>query len=159
MSLMDRWTKKRNEMGEQEALDKMSAAEPLDQGLDETLSEALVNFKLSVHALSDAELSRPRRMAQVVRHRSWRLAVGLAMGCTLVVGGVSGGIYERHQKQETARIAAEAKAAEQQRLVAAEKARQDEEDLLAKVDSDVSRETPSAMEPLAQLMAEDEGQK
>ncbi len=56
-------------------------------------------------------------------------------------------------------IAAVARAAEQQRLVAAEKARQEEEDLLAKVDSDVSRETPSAMEPLAQLMAEDEVQK
>jgi hypothetical protein len=28
--------------------------------------------------------------------------------------------------------------------------------LLAKVDSDVSREVPSAMEPLALLMAEDE---
>jgi hypothetical protein len=30
--------------------------------------------------------------------------------------------------------------------------------LLAKVDSDVSREVPSAMEPLAQLMAGDETQ-
>jgi hypothetical protein len=127
--------------------------------MDKELSEALVNFKLSVHAWSDAELSRPRTVAQGVRRRSWRLAVGLAMGCTLVAGGVSGGVYERHQKQEAARIAAEAKVADQQRLVAAEKARQDEEDLLAKVDSDVSRETPSAMEPLAQLMAEDEVQK
>jgi len=34
-------------------------------------------------------------------------------------------------------------------------AREDEEELLAKVDSDVSRVVPSAMEPLAQLMAED----
>ena len=133
----------------------MAAGGPMDK----ELSEALVNFKLSVHAWSDAELSRPRTVAQGVRRRSWRLAVGLAMGCTLVAGGVSGGVYERHQKQEAARIAAEAKVADQQRLVAAEKARQDEEDLLAKVDSDVSRETPSAMEPLAQLMAEDEVQK
>jgi len=46
--------------------------------------------------------------------------------------------------------------AEQQRLAAQERARQEEEDLLAKVDSDVSREVPSAMEPLAQLMAGDE---
>jgi hypothetical protein len=45
---------------------------------------------------------------------------------------------------------------EQERLAALERARQEEEDLLAKVDSDVSREVPSAMEPLAQLMAEDE---
>ena len=32
----------------------------------------------------------------------------------------------------------------------------DEEDLLAKVDSDVSREVPSAMEPLAQMMSDDD---
>ena len=41
---------------------------------------------------------------------------------------------------------------------AQQQARQEEEDLLAKVDSDVSRAVPSAMEPLAQLMAEDESQ-
>jgi hypothetical protein len=46
---------------------------------------------------------------------------------------------------------------EQQRLMAEQQARE-EEDLLAKVDSDVSREVPSAMEPLAQLMAVDETQ-
>jgi hypothetical protein len=69
---------------------------------------------------------------------------------------VGGGLYEQHQRQEMARVAAAARAAEQQRLVAAQQARDAEEDLLAKVDSDVSREVPSAMEPLAQLMAEDE---
>jgi hypothetical protein len=40
--------------------------------------------------------------------------------------------------------------------MAAQRAQAEEEDLLAQVDSDVSREVPSAMEPLAQLMAEDE---
>ena len=99
--------------------------------------------------------SRPRTAAQVVRHRSWRLAAGWTLGCALVAGGVSGAVYERHQRQEMARIAA-ARVAEQQRLVREQQAREEEEDLLAKVDSDVSREVPSAMEPLAQLMAEDE---
>jgi hypothetical protein len=51
---------------------------------------------------------------------------------------------------------AAARAAESERLVAEQRASQEEEDLLAKVDSDVSREVPSAMEPLAQLMTEDE---
>jgi hypothetical protein len=37
-------------------------------------------------------------------------------------------------------------------------ARHEDEDLLAKVDSDVSRAVPNAMEPLAQLMATDESQ-
>jgi len=159
MSLMDGWvkngkTRKRNGMSERNGISEQEAL-----ALDETLSRALVDFKLSVHAWSDAELSRPRMLAHGVRQRSWRLAASVALGCTLVAGGVSGGIYERHERHEAARIAAEAQAAEQQKLVAAEKARQDEEDLLAKVDSDVSRETPSAMEPLAQLMAEDEFQK
>jgi len=120
------------------------------------LDEALRNFRLSVHTWSEAELSRPRTAVKTVRQRSWRLAAGWALGCALLVGTVCGGVYERHHRQEMARIAAAARAAEQQRLVAAERARQEEEDLLAKVDSDVSREVPSAMEPLAQLMAEDE---
>jgi hypothetical protein len=53
-----------------------------------------------------------------------------------------------------AKIAAQ-RDAERQRQMAEERARE-AEDLLAKVDSDVSREVPNAMEPLAQLMAEDE---
>jgi len=60
-----------------------------------------------------------------------------------------------------------ARAAVQQRQAAQEReqqARQEKEDLLtkddllAKVDKDVSREVPAAMEPLGQLMAEDEAQ-
>jgi hypothetical protein len=48
--------------------------------------------------------------------------------------------------------------AEHERLPANERnqqVRQEDEDLLAKVDSDVSRGVPSAMEPLAQMMAGD----
>jgi hypothetical protein len=54
---------------------------------------------------------------------------------------------------------AAARVAQQQRLAAQQRdqqAQQEDEDLLAKVDRDVSREVPVAMEPLAQLMAEDE---
>jgi hypothetical protein len=54
-----------------------------------------------------------------------------------------------------ARIAAEQRTAEQQKLLREQQAREEEEDLLSKVDSDVSRTVPSAMEPLAQLMVED----
>jgi hypothetical protein len=149
MTWMDRFGKKRNEVEEQAELDMK----------DPVLDQALMNFKASVHAWSDSELSRPRMVAKVVRRRSWRLAAGWALGCALVVGGVSGGVHEQHQRQETARLAAAARVAERQRLIAAEHAREAEEDLLAKVDSDVSREVPSAMEPLAQLMAEDETRK
>jgi hypothetical protein len=153
---MDGLRKQRNEMDERAELDGLAAGEAEDKALERIVAEALGNFKLSVHSWSEAELSRPRMAAKVVRHRSWRLAAGWALGCALVVGGVGGGVHERHQRIETARIAAAARVAEQQRLVAAEQAREEEEDLLSKVDSDVSREVPSAMEPLAQLMAEDE---
>jgi hypothetical protein len=53
-------------------------------------------------------------------------------------------------------MAAAAQAATQQKLAAEQRVREEDEDLLAKVDSDVSRNVPSAMEPLAQMMAEDE---
>jgi len=89
-----------------------------------------------------------------VRRRSWRLATGWALGCALIAGSLSGGFYEHHHRQELARIAA-VRAAEQQKLAAEQHAREEEEEL-AKVDSDVSREVPSAMEPLVQLMEEDE---
>jgi len=124
----------------------------LDQ--DPELNEALRDFRLGVHAWSEAALSRPRTALAATPHRKiGRLAVGWALGCVLIAGGVSGGVWEHHRQEM--RIAA-ARVAEQQRLAAQERARQEEEDLLAKVDSDVSREVPSAMEPLAQLMAGDE---
>lgn len=124
--------------------------------LDPKLREALGNFKANVHAWSEAMMSRPQTLREVVVRRTWKLAAGWALGCVLVVGGVSTGLYEHHHQRELARIA-EIREAEHQRLVAAEHTRE-EEDFMAKVDSDVSREVPSAMEPLASLMTYDEAQ-
>jgi hypothetical protein len=117
------------------------------------LEQALRNFRLSVHAWSDAEMSRPRTVAATIRQRSWRLAVGWALGAVLVAGGVSGAVYERHERQVALakKIDVERQMAQQQQM-AALKAREEEDQLLAKVDSDISREVPAAMEPLAQLM-------
>jgi len=53
-------------------------------------------------------------------------------------------------KVEAARIA------EQQRELVAQHARE-EADLMAKVDSDIAREVPSALEPMASLMDENQG--
>ena len=73
-----------------------------------------------------------------------------------MAGSVSGGLLERNHRAELARIAAQQRAAEQMRqLQLQEQAKITDEDLLAGVDSAVSRQVPSAMEPLAQ-MAEDE---
>jgi hypothetical protein len=133
--------------------------------IDPVLEVALKDFRLSVHAWSEAAMNRPRKPIHSAVHVTWRLAVSWALGCLLAAGSVGGGLYERHHRQELARQAA----AEQsrQRQMAAEAAavtaheqngaastREQDEQLLAEVDSDVSREVPSAMEPLAQLMEE-----
>jgi hypothetical protein len=133
------------------SLDKLAAGEANEP----VLEEALANFRASVLSWSEAEFGRTRVSAKTVRQRSWRVATGWALGCVLMAGGVGSGIHEHQHKLELARIAAEARAAEQQRVIAEQRARE-EEDLLANVDSDVSREVPSAMEPLARLMADDE---
>jgi uncharacterized membrane protein len=77
----------------------------------------------------------------------------------LAAGSLAGAVYEHHHLQELARMAAieaAAQKARQARLEAeksvAANAVTKDQDLLATVDSDVSREIPAAMEPLAQLM-------
>ncbi|MGB9409343.1 MAG: hypothetical protein WCA89_17550 [Terracidiphilus sp.] len=143
----------KNKSGEGCGVDEVSKL----TGEQDELDEALRDFRLSVHAWSDAAYVRPRKAQAGSSHwRASRLAVGLAMGCVLVAGGASAGVWQHHQREMRS---AAARVAEQERLAAQQRdqrAREEEEDLLAKVDSDVSREVPSAMEPLAQLMAADE---
>ncbi len=123
--------------------------------MDPELQQVLGDFKASVHAWSDAMVSRPRVEQQSVAHRTWRLVAGGVLASVLIGGAVAGELYERYDRQvQQARIAAERKAEEQQRALEAQRVRE-EQDLLAKVDSDVSREVPSALEPLAYLMTDD----
>jgi len=121
---------------------------------DAELEQTLKDFRSSVHAWSEAAYSQPHVPVKVYR-TSWRVAAGWALGCVLAVGSLSGGLYERHRLSEQAKIAAAAEAARQQKMEA-EQRRQTEE--LAKIDADVSRDVPSAMEPLAQMMIEDSAQ-
>jgi len=115
---------------------------------DGVLEQALANFRESVHAWGEAEFGRPRALvAPRSRRIPLRLAAAWTLGCVLAAGGVWGVVYEHNQRQ--VRIAA-ALQVEHQRQLAAEQAREDEE--LAQVDSEISREVPSAMEPLVQLM-------
>jgi hypothetical protein len=154
MSFTDKFRDETCKREEPDGLRERAEGEGQGQELAPELDEALRNFRLSVHAWSEAALTRSRTPVPLGSRRSWRLAAGWALGCALIAGGVSGGVYEHHHRQEMAKMTA-ARAAEQQRLAADERAREEEE-LLARVDSDVAREVPSAMEPLAQLMAEDE---
>lgn len=119
--------------------------------IDAALEQALRDFRSSVLAWSEAEYNQPHKPVKVYT-TSWRVAASWALGSVLAIGSVGGGLYERHHLKEQAKIAA-AEAARQQRLL--DEQSKESEDLLARVDSDVSREVPSAMEPLAQLMADD----
>ena len=125
------------------------------EGVD--IEAVLKDFRNSIHAWSDATLSRPRMVKAGFPRRNWRLATAWALGCILATGAMTGGVLERHHRQELARIAVEQKAAADRKQLEEQQARAtvSDEVLLAGVDSDVSRDVPSAMEPLAQLMADD----
>jgi hypothetical protein len=126
---------------------------------DVVLEQAIVNFRKNVHAWSEAEFNRPRTVRVTVRG-IWRPVIAWALGCMVVAGGVSGGIYDHHRnvverQAAAARIERQRKLAEQQKQQAAVNRPANDESLLANVDSDVSRSVPAAMEPLAQLMDDD----
>jgi hypothetical protein len=125
--------------------------------LEPELREALGNFKSSVDAWSDAMMSRPREAKSPAR-TNWSAVTKWALGCVVFAGTVSGGLYQNHQQLKAAKIEA-ARIAEQQReMEAAKLAKLDEEELMANVDSAVARQVPSALEPLATLMSEDDAQ-
>lgn len=121
------------------------------------LQQVLRNFRSSVHAWSEAELSRPRMVPATHRH-SWRFAAAWALGCVVAVGSLTAGLYQHHRSQFVASNTQQQPVQQDQqqfqtRLSAvSEQAGQRDENLMAVVDSDVSRPVPSAMEPLAQLM-------
>lgn len=131
------------------------------ESLDPAMKQALSDFKASVHAWGEAEFHRVRTQRATVVRRTWRLAAGWAMACVVLAGSVSGGVYEIHKRHVDA-VAAAQREAEQQKVLAAQKARQQaqqDEEMLASVDKAVSREVPSAMEPLAVLGESDSEQQ
>jgi len=131
-------------------------AENLEK-LEPELREALGDFKLSVDAWSEAMISRPREAKAPVR-ANWSAVTKWALGCAVFAGTVSSGVYQNHKQVEAAKVEA-ARIAEQQReMEAARVAKVNEEDLMANIDSDVARQVPSALQPLASLMTDDEAQ-
>jgi hypothetical protein len=131
-------------------------AEDLEK-LEPELREALGDFKLSVDAWSEAMISRPREAKAPVR-ANWSALTKWALGCAVFAGTVSSGVYQNHKQVEAAKVEA-ARIAEQQReMEAAKVAKVNEEDLMANIDSDVARQVPSALQPLASLMTDDEAQ-
>ena len=124
--------------------------------MEPELREALGNFKSSVDAWSEAMKSRPRE-AKVPARANWGAVTKWALGCVVFMATVTGGVYQNHRQEEQAKAAAAAQVVEQQRAIAEQQAKeQSAADLMAKVDSDIAREVPSALEPMASLMNEDE---
>jgi hypothetical protein len=117
---------------------------------DGELDAALKNFRASVHAWADAEFARPRTVTVATPKRVWRAAVTWALGCVLVVGGASGVVFE-HGRQVAQERAAAAQRAELARVAAAKKAAasEDADALLEKVNTDLARDVPVALDPLA----------
>ena len=135
------------------------AREPEEiEALDPVLKQALGDFKESVHAWGDAAYARPRSLRSSSTSRTWRLAAGWTLTAMLIAGATSSGVYMHHERLVADQLAAQ-RAAEQQRqeaIARAQKQAQEEEEMLASVDTAVSREVPAAMEPLAQLSEESE---
>lgn len=122
------------------------------------IEEALSNFRASVHAWSQAA---HRQSALVVAPAPdpflWRRTLAWALGVLLTVGAASGAVYEHHHQQVLA-WQAHQRQMEQERVLAAKRAAEMDE-LMAKVDQDVSQEVPDALEPLARMMTEENGSK
>jgi hypothetical protein len=132
----------------------------LDETLEPELHEALGNFKSNVTAWSEAMMSRPRELRAPV-HTNWSFVTKWALGCVVFAGTVSGGLYQNHRQVDVAKAeaaAAAARAAQQQQRELAEQTAKEQsaDDLMAKVDSDIEREVPSALQPLASLMTDDD---
>jgi hypothetical protein len=133
----------------------------MQEMLEPRIAHALGNFRAAVHGWSREMMEHQTGsnekaatlLVRSARRRTWRLAAAWSLASVLAMGAVSGALYERHQQQAEAQLAHQ-RLLEHQRELAAQKAKA-EEDLLAKVESDISREVPSAMEPLAQLMVND----
>ena len=136
-----------------------------DAAQDPELEAVLKDFRASVHAWSGATYqsrseatyrSRALVLSPAPRHILWRQSLVWALSLVLTAGVATSGVHQYHQR-ELARQAAQ-RLAEQQRQLAQQQHAREADELLARVDNDVSREVPSAMEPLASLMAEDETQ-
>ncbi|MDR3741004.1 MAG: hypothetical protein P4L40_18460 [Terracidiphilus sp.] len=158
----------RNEMkkAEEPLLDEFVKAE-----LDPVLKQALGEFKASVHAWSEAEFARPRTV-HAEAHGLRRVALGWSIAGVLLAGGVSGVVMAGHHDRQSPTVATvheaprtQQRAAEPvQRASVNEDGQQavnpkaapvaQEEELLASVDSAVSRTVPSAMEPLVDMGTE-----
>jgi hypothetical protein len=139
-------------------MDKMNKVNPVDADLsDPVLHSALRDFRASVHAWSDAAYSRPRpALSSAPQAIAWRRAAAFVLSLTLSFGILGTAAYDRHHRQVVAQEQQRQqqemerqRAMAEQRAKATENAVETEDALMVNIESDVSRQVPSAMEPLA----------
>ncbi|HWT66784.1 MAG TPA: hypothetical protein VN151_11775 [Terracidiphilus sp.] len=157
----------RNEMKKAEE-PRMHEFEELE--MDPELKQALGDFKASVHAWSEAEFARPRA-AHASAHGLRRWALGWSVAGVLLASGVSGVVMLGHGGHQGPAVATVHPAQPAQRStepvqpvatqdaaptasVTATTPESQDEELMASVDSAVSRTVPSAMDPLVDLGTE-----
>jgi hypothetical protein len=122
---------------------------------DPMLREVMSDFRASVDAWSDAAYNRPRPvLASVPQRAAWRRSAAWVLSLALSFGVVGTAAYEHHHKAVVAQEKQRQEDIERQRILAQQREKEAEE-LMANIDSDVSRQVPSAMEPLATLMTDD----
>jgi hypothetical protein len=149
------------------------------EGMNAELKQALGDFKASVHAWSDAEFAKPRAVHASATHHGLKLALGWSLAGVLLAAGTTGAVYMAYDRQPDHEVANEQKAAQRhgtpaqqmpvrQAAQVPDEVQQREpttrrvsvqapdEDLLASVDTAVSRTVPRAMEPLV-YMSNDTG--
>jgi uncharacterized protein HemX len=116
---------------------------------DPVMHSALKDFRASVHAWSDAAYHRPRPvLAPTPTTVAGRRVAAWVLTLVLSVGFVGTAGYQHHRQSVIAQQKQHEQEMERQRVLAEQRARETEE-LMANVDSDVSRQVPAAMEPLA----------
>jgi hypothetical protein len=134
---------------------------------NERIEMALRHFRDSVRAWSDEEFSRPRTIVHSRWDNFWRAAANPAMGWALagvlMLGGVAVPVSVVHERQAAAEQAKKLAIQQQQERLKEEAARQqadvamNDDELLSHVDSDIAQSTPDAMQPLASLMNDANG--
>ncbi|HTX75663.1 MAG TPA: hypothetical protein VMD29_05595 [Terracidiphilus sp.] len=141
---------KRDELEQGQTTTGPADAERIDPRLQETLG----NFRASIHAWSEAAFCASAVAVPATHRLIWRRTVAWALGVLLTAGTASGALYERHHQQVLREQARQRELQQERERALAAKRAADMDELLAKVDEDVSQEVPDALEPLAQMMTE-----
>ena len=145
----------RDELEQGQAMTGRTDTTSMDARLEDTLGD----FRSCVHAWSEAAYLPSAVTAPETHRLVWRRTLAWALGVVLTAGSASGALYERHHQQVLREQARQHELQLQQQRALAAKRAADMDELMARVDQDVSQEVPAAFEPLAQMMADGGGSK